>query len=107
MSQVDSGENVTFLDTSYISFGMTKANSEQQQVALEYVYSKQHHTVLAYVQQAVSGSKEQCSKQQQQQQQQHKQPYSYLKQALAPHNNYFCMQFSSSSSSTLHLYCRI
>ena len=32
-----SGENVTFLDTSYISVGMTKAYSKRQQVALEYV----------------------------------------------------------------------
>ena len=32
-----SGENVTFLDTSYISLGMTKASSKRQQVALEYV----------------------------------------------------------------------
>ena len=36
-SIVDSGENVTFLDTSYISLGMTKASSKRQQVALEYV----------------------------------------------------------------------
>ena len=32
-----SGENVMFLDTSYISLGMTKASSKRQQVALEYV----------------------------------------------------------------------
>ena len=32
-----SGENVTFLDTSYILLGMTKASSKRQQVVLEYV----------------------------------------------------------------------
>ena len=31
-----SGEKVTFLDTFYISLGMTKASSKWQQVALEY-----------------------------------------------------------------------
>ena len=71
-----SGENVTFLDTTYISLGMTKAGSKRQKIALEYVYlvrNKQQHAVLAYVQQAVYSSNEQSSKQQQEQ---HKQPYS-------------------------------
>ena len=31
-----SGKKVTFLDTFYISLGMTKASSKWQQVALEY-----------------------------------------------------------------------
>ena len=52
------------------------------------MYSKQQHAVLAYVQQAVYSSNEQCSKQQQQQ---HKQPYSYIQQARAPHNYYHSM----------------
>ena len=32
-----SGENVMFLDTSYITLGMTKTSSKRHQVALEYV----------------------------------------------------------------------
>ena len=80
-----SGENVTFLDTSYISLRMAKASSKQQ------------HAVLAYVQQAVYSSNEQCSKQQQH----HKQPYSNLQQAPALHNYYYCKQFRSGSNNTL------
>ena len=63
------------------------------------MYSKQQHAVLAYVQQAVYSSNERCSKQQLQQHD--KQPYSYLQKAPAPHNYCYCMQFKSSSSSTL------
>ena len=33
-----SGENVTFLNTLYLSLGMTKTSSNRQQVVLEYVY---------------------------------------------------------------------
>ena len=36
-SLVDSGENITFLDTSCISLGMIKASNKRQQVTLQYV----------------------------------------------------------------------
>ena len=68
--------------------------------SLWYMYSKKQHALLAYVHQAVYSSNEQCSKQQQQQ---HKQPYSCLQQAPAPHNHYYCMQFRSSSSTLLSI----
>ena len=61
------------------------------------MYSKQQQAVLAYVPQAVHSNNERYSKQQQKE---HKQPYSYLEQASAPHK-YYCMQFKSSSSGTL------
>ena len=70
----DSGENLMFPDTSYISSGMPRASSKRQQVALEYV--KQAAARRTRIRTASSNSSnEQCSKQQQQQQQQHhKQP---------------------------------
>ena len=74
-----------------ISLGMTKQVASGSK-SLWNMYSKQQHAVLAHVQQAVYSSNEQCGRQQQQQQQQqHKQPYSYIQQAPAPHNYYYSM----------------
>ena len=54
------------------------------------MYSKQKHAVLALrTASSIYSSNRQCSKQQQQQH--HKPPYSYLQQAPAPHNYYYCV----------------
>ena len=70
------------------------------------MYNKQQHAVPAYVQQAVYSSNEQCSKQEQQQR---KQAYSYLQQAPAPQNYYYCMYAAQVPAVAAHLYlhCRI
>ena len=83
------------------------------------MYSKQQHAILAYVQQAVYSSNEQCSKKQQQavhssneqrskQQQQHKQPYSRTYSKYQHHTTTTTVcSLGPAVAAHYYLYCRI
>ena len=65
VTNITSGENVTFLDAFYISLGMilcAKASTKRKKVVWN-MTSKKQQVVLAYAQQAVYSSNTQCSKQ--------------------------------------------